>query len=630
MKWRLCLPFPVRKTLYFAGFFFILLKAPVASAADLGPRINSFSETFKIADGSSVLLQVPLPPSEGAHVSLDDSDLQPAADDYQLFRNAINKIRKIHASKLILPARIYEIHAPESLPAKEPMINLRSLKNLTVDGQGALIRFYNFRNGIQIAGSENILIENLKVEWGIPLVFPGILRKDSQKRTLLQLTDSEHYPVDSKNPPKITVIVDFDFQNRAYVRHKPAVELSFMREHDSAKKPKYLGFYENLPTYVLPGHRRFPENLPVVGMTRYASSAFFVTGKSHNVTFYKDTVYSSPSIGFMFNGAGGGLRVSSCTVERNPGNSFQLISTVADASHFGNTGGQIILENNEFNFMGDDGTNIYGTYFPVIRPVSPRAVEVSKKNYFEIGDKIRFLNPSNLETLGNSEIENVVSCERGNCLTLSFKQDIPPPVKDGTFLANLSKQSADFLVRGNTIHDNRGRGLLLETARGLVEKNTIANVSMGGIWLGSDARVFNTGPAAENVIVRENTISNTGYSQRSDFYAGIMVQSWIKQKQEPWFSTEGPNQMILIEKNKIQDMPGLGMIIGSVKGATVRENVILNSNEMPFLSTSLRGSLLVRQASGVILSGNEISGSKAQGIYIDNLNTSGITGEDLR
>ena len=70
-----------------------------------------------------------------------------------------------------------------------------------------------------------------------------------------------------------------------------------------------------------------------------------------------------------------------------PKHTQRVISTTADATHFVNCKGDILIENCRFENMLDDGTNVHGTYVEVDEVIDDYTVRVSLKHFEQLGFK---------------------------------------------------------------------------------------------------------------------------------------------------------------------------------------------------------------------------------------------------
>ena len=97
----------------------------------------------------------------------------------------------------------------------------------------------------------------------------------------------------------------------------------------------------------------------------FANHAFQCLGCS-NITVEKVRVTSAPGMGFVFGQGGSNLVLRNNVVEPkcSPRCDRAEPSVTQDASHFAGVQGNILLENNDFGWQGDDGVNVTALLIP--------------------------------------------------------------------------------------------------------------------------------------------------------------------------------------------------------------------------------------------------------------------------
>ena len=91
---------------------------------------------------------------------------------------------------------------------------------------------------------------------------------------------------------------------------------------------------------------------------RYAPA--FEVKSSKNITFDGLVVHHALGMGYLFERTED-IKILNCGVYLRKGTE-RVISSTADATHFANCKGDILIENSRFENMLDDGTNVHGTY----------------------------------------------------------------------------------------------------------------------------------------------------------------------------------------------------------------------------------------------------------------------------
>jgi len=86
-----------------------------------------------------------------------------------------------------------------------------------------------------------------------------------------------------------------------------------------------------------------------------------------NVTC-KTSLLHPPGYGFVFENGGSNISLIGNTIAPKcaPNCSLPEPSLIADAAHFADISGNILIENNDFGWQGDDGLNITGVLVPAV------------------------------------------------------------------------------------------------------------------------------------------------------------------------------------------------------------------------------------------------------------------------
>ena len=89
----------------------------------------------------------------------------------------------------------------------------------------------------------------------------------------------------------------------------------------------------------------------------------------------------------------------------------RLVSVKADATHFVNCEGTILMEDCQFDNMLDDATNIHGIYSSISRVVGKDTIEAELKHFqqhgicsYRPGDKVAFTDQQTMETLSEGVV----------------------------------------------------------------------------------------------------------------------------------------------------------------------------------------------------------------------------------
>lgn len=374
---------------------------------------------------------------------------------------------------------------------------------------------------------------------------------------------------------------------------------------------------------------------------------------STQVTLQDVTLHASTSFG-IFERGGGSNSYNNIQVRPGPMPSGaiepRLLSSNADGFHSKHTSVGPSISSAYITGQGDDGIAI-NTDFHLVGAESPSELQVGAKNSdlnFQVGDRVRGYNRAT-GIVTEATVQSIVrdasldaglaalrdatlpaarsSLDTGYRVTL----DQPLNVDPGDLISSPDRSGSGFEIRDSVIENHRARGMLLKAMDGLVENNTIDGSTIGGIVLLAEPYVWQEASFSENVVIRGNTILNTGRQFDDPFNpAGAAI---VVGTREGWVGRDHSN--ITIEDNVIGGNAGPGVILSQVEGVQVVSNHFVETHTLGTNSGVSNGVdptalIWLDNAADVSLSGNTV---RNPGPFLDNLvrasiDTSNLSGRD--
>ncbi|MBR4942386.1 MAG: right-handed parallel beta-helix repeat-containing protein, partial [Clostridia bacterium] len=179
--------------------------------------------------------------------------------------------------------------------------------------------------------------------------------------------------------------------------------------------------------------------------------------------------------------------------------------------------GQLVLENCEASWHGDDFVNVHAYYQDVvgvegektyyIQEKTPDGTHAQTLDYPDTGDVMELVSRKTLEKVGEYR---VLDCEplpdKWMCrVTL----DRPLPAeREGLMLADITRLP-DVTVRGCRISSHFARSILLKNRSALVENCIFENAHGAGVVAAAESW-WSEGVCPSNITVRNNIIKNCG------------------------------------------------------------------------------------------------------------------------
>lgn len=208
------------------------------------------------------------------------------------------------------------------------------------------------------------------------------------------------------------------------------------------------------------------------------------------------------------------ITVKGMSTAAEPG-SKRMITASADATHFVDCKGHIILEDCIFESMLDDATNIHGIYVNVDTLISNTSFRTSFGHFQQEGvifgkegDIIRFIDKKTLRPLGEGRLKRIDRSNRKSYdIETSFNLS-GLSAKD-VAVENISR-GASATIRNCKVRYNRARSLLISTPGDVLIENCTFSSMMAGIRICGDANYWFESGNTRNVIIRNNNFKDIG------------------------------------------------------------------------------------------------------------------------
>jgi hypothetical protein len=212
----------------------------------------------------------------------------------------------------------------------------------------------------------------------------------------------------------------------------------------------------------------------------------------------------------------------------------------ADATHFSNVKGTVVVENSWFEGMMDDAINVHSTCLAITN-VSGRTLTCRYMHHqaigfevFKPGETLRFMNGERLEN-GPEVKVSAVNMLNEREVEITIDRDVPSGWGVGDAVENADYQCA-AVFRNNIVRHNRARGTLFTTPKPvLVESNLFYKVTGASILFSGDNYYWYESGACRDVVIRGNVFSNCytaagGYSKAAISFYPVVRNPGIQQK----------------------------------------------------------------------------------------------------
>ena len=393
--------------------------------------------------------------------------------------------------------------------------------DVTVEGNGSEFIFHGVIVPVLVENSKNITLRNFSIDWEVPFyVQATVLASDPANSSMdVEFTpfskvamDGERLTFDNNGylQPGLGQNMVFDPKTRAvayrandYMLNKPtkAIPLGGMKyriEGKFVKSPAPAGMI-----YVFKGMQGENRLAPAIHLSNSAGIL------AENLD-----IHTSAGMAVI------GEKTSDITLRRvnvalREGTD-RIVSASADATHFCNCRGKLLIENCLFENMLDDGINVHGTYMRIDRITGPRTMtarlihpQQQDYDFATKGDSIQFVDEGTILPKGFGVMASVRKINEGYMM-FTFASDLPAGLKQGDGLENISWYP-ELTFRNNVVRNNRARGILVSSRNKVViEGNTLSSM-MSSILFEGDLDFWHESGAVRDVLIRNNTFLDNVY-----------------------------------------------------------------------------------------------------------------------
>lgn len=244
--------------------------------------------------------------------------------------------------------------------------------------------------------------------------------------------------------------------------------------------------------------------------------AIFIN-RSSDILVENCVIHSSPGIGLLAQRSENvTVRGSGRAEDRRAGSfakpgSGRLTSLQADATHFSNCRGTIVVENCLFEGMSDDAINVHSTCLQIEAMPGPRSLVCRYRHpasvgfeVFRAGESLRFIRAATMEEVGQTVKVLAARMTGADRVELAIDGNVPDGIETGDAVENADWQPS-VVFRGNAVRNCTARGALFTTpGKVLCEGNLFERVADQAILLEGDAsRWFESG-GCRDVAIRRN------------------------------------------------------------------------------------------------------------------------------
>lgn len=416
------------------------------------------------------------------------------------------------------------------IPFRTCPILIEGASGLTLECSGSDFIFHGRMQPFTIDGSNNIRINNVNIDWDIPMT--------AQAQVIAVTNGYIDLGIDAYESPYIIengklVFVGEGWKSRFWgvMEFEQASKLIAPGTGDAGCLGEGWGSYTATELEKGTVRLTYPfKRKPGVGnylVLRHSArdhAGTFIQN-STNVTIENMNMYQNAGLGILSQYAENlTFRKISCVP--NPGKN-RVLSGHDDGFHFSNCKGKIVVDSCRFAGLMDDPINVHGTSVQVTQQINANTLQCKFMHHQSVGftwaaqgDTVGFIENESMHTVGTGK---VIAFKRlsPEIFEISFADPVPETIVVGDALENLA-WTPDVSIRNCYFGSNRARGILMSTPGEVLIDNNTFESSGSAILIAGDANGWFESGAVSNVTIRNNTFNDACLTSPYQFCEAII------------------------------------------------------------------------------------------------------------
>lgn len=511
-------------------------------------------------------------------------------DDTLAFINLIEEARKYMSSdnyvKIVLPEGQLDFIGQVNSIDKNYALVLKNLNNLIISGNNTEIYLHGETKGFLIENCQNVYIENISLDYGVPPFSTGkIIENDGKK---FKVKVNEGYVIDENT----RVSAFLEYNKTSFTPRSRGNDI-----YGDVLKTTYLG--NNTLEIEFKSHYKVApkDTLVVLRHYLYEYDMFFIN-KCENVYFESINIYSAAGMGARaYSSENLYFNRFNCMLKKK---TDRLMSVTADGIHAIDCYGELSITNSMFENLGDDAANIHSMYFEVKEIISENKIYMlNPRGYnFEpnVGDVLEINSSFDLTELFKSKVKSIVKRTPG--YEIEFEDNISSLVELGNVVGNATR-IPKFIFKNNIVRNKRCRGILVQTRNVEIANNTFANLGDAGVLLTGDANEWYEAILSRDVIIKNNKFLKNNYLAGNN--GGDICITAFGKGYNP--ASTGSIKNVEIFNNFMANSANCGIYASGISNLNIHHNLISNVGLLP-KSARLNAGIYLTYCEDVKLSHN--------------------------
>lgn len=469
---------------------------------------------------------------------------------------------------------------------KRIIFDFQNFTSVQIEGNGAKFIFHGLSAPFIFDNCAKVSMNNIIIDWDKPFDFVGEVIAVNQNegwRDIKPIDIGVKWTI-QKNQLKFPNIDGLVFLEPGHTlafdaKTKAVAHGAWDIESKPSKVEKLengnLRFYEKLQNY--PPIGSLLNSSGVTSQNRYSAAVWGIN--SSNILLEGVIVNYSIGMGFMFEKCEN-IILKKCGVYL-PENTNRVVASNADATHFCNCKGDILVEECRFENMLDDGTNVHGTYAIIDQIINENTLRTKFGHFQQKGfsfanatDKIWFVQQPDPQRGVENEVSkvNIINDEYTEIV---FKNPLQKDLKAGDILENKT-WNPTFTMRNSVVRNNRARSIVLKSPLKTVIENNEFSSMMSAIFLRGETFFWYESGAVNDLLIQNNRFINVAHGGPDHGVLYITPRLGKSFNQTQFF-----DQNIKFINNKIETFDNRIVWADRVNNMLIKGNTIKRTFDFP-------------------------------------------------
>ena len=504
------------------------LQSAPAPVIETMPQVSDIQTVDKVDAYNGGIFYITRPDaSKLQSVSSAEFGMDPSnPDNTDAFISAIDYLREHPGTRFVVEKGVYHFHpvAPTThlegssqdnldFFMSQRSIEMRGLHDIFIDGQGA--EFINglVGNFIAIYDCSCVEISGLGIDWERELDPIDDVFRVKNADPANQTIEFEFFQRDSVDAGmRIQAITQCDPESYTFGAKGSSKEWYYYLNPAGLRSIENVSANTLKLTHTGPLTSFADGEVYILRHHVYDGTVFHLAEGSRDITFSSVNIFGSPGMALIVGGGASHYQMLDCFVGVDPKLADRHhVSLGADAVHVANSNGCFRVKGCDMSRQGDDAINVHDGLGYIASVDGVCADMYAAAMQLNVGDTLTFKDKDFVETGYKAAI--IAADLSGTLKHITFDRDISEYVSADFTAWNIGVDSGNYVITDNYFHENRARGILLQSSRGVCADNRFYKIQGQGLRIVMDIipAYWQEGTGVDGLIVRNNVFDMCDY-----------------------------------------------------------------------------------------------------------------------